>query len=48
MGVVGFGVVLAPALGPSNGGVHVEWFGWRSIIFVVTPGCVLAMEMAQR
>jgi EmrB/QacA subfamily drug resistance transporter len=48
MGVFGFGVVLAPALGPSIGGVLVEWFGWRSIFFVVTPFCVLAMAMAQR
>jgi EmrB/QacA subfamily drug resistance transporter len=48
MGLFGFGVVLAPALGPSIGGVLVEWFGWRSIFFVVTPFCVLAMAMAQR
>ena len=25
------GVVLAPAIGPSIGGVLVDWFGWRSI-----------------
>ena len=37
MGIFGFGVVLAPAVGPSIGGVLVEWFGWRSIFFVVTP-----------
>ena len=48
MGLFGFGVVLAPALGPSIGGVLVEWFGWRSIFFVVTPFCVLALAMAQR
>src|SRR6476659_10179443 len=48
MGIFGFGVVLAPALGPSIGGILVEAFGWRSIFFVVTPFCVLAMAMAQR
>jgi EmrB/QacA subfamily drug resistance transporter len=48
MGVFGFGVVLAPALGPSVGGILVEWWGWRSIFFVVTPFCLLAMAMAQR
>jgi EmrB/QacA subfamily drug resistance transporter len=48
MGIFGFGVVLAPALGPSIGGVLVEWFGWRSIFFVVTPFAVLALAMAQR
>ena len=39
MGIFGFGVVLAPAVGPSVGGILVEWFGWRSIFFVVTPFC---------
>ena len=48
MGIFGFGVVLAPALGPSVGGILVEAFGWRSIFFVVTPFCVVALAMAQR
>ena len=48
MGIFGFGVVLAPAIGPSVGGVLVEWFGWRSIFFVVTPFCLIAMAMARR
>ncbi|MEP7298419.1 MAG: DHA2 family efflux MFS transporter permease subunit [Burkholderiales bacterium] len=48
MGVFGFGVVLAPALGPSLGGVLVEWFGWRSIFFVVVPFCIAAVLLARR
>ena len=48
MGIFGFGVVLAPALGPSVGGVLVEWFGWRSIFFVVVPFCVVAAWLARR
>ena len=48
MGIFGFGVVLAPAIGPSIGGVLVEWWGWRSIFFVVAPFCVVAMAMARR
>ena len=48
MGVFGFGVVLAPAVGPSVGGVLVELYGWRSIFFVVTPFCVVAMALARR
>jgi EmrB/QacA subfamily drug resistance transporter len=48
MGIFGFGVVLAPAVGPSVGGILVEWFGWRSIFFVVAPFCLLAMAMARR
>jgi predicted MFS family arabinose efflux permease len=48
MGIFGFGVVLAPAVGPSVGGILVEWFGWRSIFFVVTPFCIVAIAMAKR
>src|SRR6185436_17431738 len=48
MGIFGFGVVLAPAMGPSIGGVLVEAFGWRSIFFVVVPFCLVALAMAAR
>jgi len=48
MGIFGFGVVLAPAIGPSIGGVLVEAFGWRSIFFVVVPFCLAALAMAGR
>ncbi len=48
MGIFGFGVVLAPALGPSVGGILVEQFGWRSIFFVVVPFCVMALLMIRR
>ena len=36
-GIFGMGVVLAPAIGPSVGGVLVDLFGWRSIFFMVIP-----------
>lgn len=48
MGVFGMGVVLAPAIGPSIGGVLVEHFGWRSIFFVVVPFCLVALALARR
>ena len=48
MGIFGFGVVLAPAIGPSVGGVLVEWWGWRSIFFVVVPFGLLALTFARR
>jgi predicted MFS family arabinose efflux permease len=48
MGIFGFGVVLAPAVGPSVGGLLVEWWGWRSIFFVVVPFCVLALFLSRR
>ncbi|MDE2626105.1 MAG: DHA2 family efflux MFS transporter permease subunit [Burkholderiales bacterium] len=47
-GIFGFGVVLAPAIGPSVGGVLVEWYGWRSIFFVVVPFCIAALWLARR
>ncbi|HOV20421.1 MAG TPA: MFS transporter, partial [Ottowia sp.] len=47
-GMFGMGVVLAPALGPSIGGVLVDWFGWRSIFFMVGPFCAAALWMAHR
>ena len=48
MGIFGFGVVLAPALGPSVGGVLVEWVGWRGVFFVVVPFCLAALGLARR
>jgi EmrB/QacA subfamily drug resistance transporter len=48
MGVFGMGVVLAPAIGPSVGGVLVEHFGWRSIFFVVVPFCIASLVLARR
>lgn len=48
MGVFGFGVVLAPAIGPSVGGFLVEHFGWRSIFFIVVPFCLVVLPMIRR
>jgi EmrB/QacA subfamily drug resistance transporter len=48
MGIFGFGVVLAPALGPSVGGILVEHFGWRSIFFVVVPFCLIVLGLIRR
>jgi EmrB/QacA subfamily drug resistance transporter len=47
-GIFGMGVVLAPALGPSLGGLLVDGFGWRSIFFMVVPFCIASLWMAQR
>ncbi|NDP58058.1 MAG: multidrug efflux MFS transporter [Oxalobacteraceae bacterium] len=48
LGIFGFGVVLAPAIGPSVGGVLVEQFGWQSIFFVVVPFCLLVLFLIRR
>ena len=45
-GIFGMGVVLAPAIGPSIGGVLVDLFGWRSIFFMVVPFCLLSLWLA--
>lgn len=47
-GFFGVGVLLAPALGPSVGGILVDTFGWRSIFFMVVPFCLLATVLALR
>ena len=47
-GLFGMGVVLAPALGPSVGGVLVDAFGWRSIFFMVVPLCMASLVLAYR
>ncbi len=46
-GIFGMGVVLAPALGPSIGGVLVDLFGWRSIFFLVVPFCLASLWLAR-
>lgn len=46
MGFFGFGVVLAPAIGPMVGGVLVDAFDWRAVFFMVLPFCALGTLMA--
>jgi len=47
-GIFGMGVVLAPAIGPSIGGILVDWFGWRSTFFMVVPFCMASIYLASR
>jgi EmrB/QacA subfamily drug resistance transporter len=47
-GIFGMGVVLAPAIGPSIGGVLVDLFGWRSIFFMVVPFCLVSIWLAYK
>jgi len=47
-GIFGMGVVLAPAIGPSIGGLLVDWFGWRSIFFMVVPLCLASIALAYK
>lgn len=47
-GIFGMGVVLAPAIGPSIGGLLVDGFGWRSIFFMVVPFCLASLWLGKR
>jgi EmrB/QacA subfamily drug resistance transporter len=42
MGLYGFGVVVAPALGPTIGGYLVEYVNWRLIFYINVPIGVVA------
>ena len=44
----GMGVVLAPAIGPSIGGLLVDLFGWRSLFFMVLPFCLASIWLSRR
>lgn len=43
LGLYGMGVVLAPAIGPTVGGVLLDVFGWRSVYLAALPFCVLGL-----
>src|SRR5215207_1361823 len=45
MGVFGLGVVFAPAIGPTMGGLMIEYFSWRYVFFISLPFCVIAAGM---
>lgn len=46
MGLFGMGVVLAPALGPTLGGVLVDAYNWRAVFFAAIPVSTLGMLLA--
>ncbi|HEX8010429.1 MAG TPA: DHA2 family efflux MFS transporter permease subunit [Casimicrobiaceae bacterium] len=48
MGLFGFGVVLAPAIGPAIGGALMGLFGWRAIFLLSVPFCVAAWPLGMR
>src|SRR4051812_30132296 len=42
MGVFGLGVVFAPAIGPTLGGMMIEYFSWHYVFYISLPFCVIA------
>jgi len=45
MGIFGLGVVFAPAIGPTLGGMMIELFSWRYVFFISLPFCLVSMVM---
>ncbi|HEV7547930.1 MAG TPA: DHA2 family efflux MFS transporter permease subunit, partial [Reyranella sp.] len=43
--VFGLGVVFAPAIGPTLGGLMIEYFSWRYVFFISLPFCLIAAVM---
>ena len=46
MGFYGMGVILAPALGPTAGGMLVDNYSWHYVFFLGLPFCALALPLA--
>src|SRR5699024_7104508 len=48
MGVVGFVIMFAPAIGPTLSGVIVEYLGWRFLFITVIPFALFSIFFAYR
>lgn len=48
MALYGFGIVLAPAVGPALGGTLLDAFGWRSIFLLTVPFCIAGLVLGAR
>lgn len=46
MGIFGVGTVLAPALGPTIGGMLIDQFSWHYVFFLGVPFSLFALPMA--
>ena len=48
MAIYGFGIVLAPAIGPAIGGTLLDAFGWRSIFLLTVPSSIAGLVLGMR
>lgn len=48
MGIFGLGVVLAPAIGPTIGGILIGQYNWRAVFFFVVPFSMLGIVLGLR
>lgn len=47
-GLLGFSIVLAPAVSPALGGILIDNFGWQSVFYISLPFCAVAWIGAWR
>lgn len=45
MGLFAMGIVFAPAMGPTLGGIAIEWFNWRYVFLLTMPSALLAVVL---
>ncbi|MCB1645871.1 MAG: DHA2 family efflux MFS transporter permease subunit [Pseudomonadales bacterium] len=46
MGIFGIGVVLAPALGPTLGGILIDNYDWRYVFYLAIPFSMVSIPLA--
>lgn len=46
MGIFGIGVVLAPALGPTLGGLLIDSYDWRYVFYIAVPFAFISIPLA--
>lgn len=42
-GLMGFSIVLAPAVSPALGGIIIDHFGWEAVFYISIPFCLVAL-----
>ncbi|MBV2234917.1 MAG: DHA2 family efflux MFS transporter permease subunit [Sterolibacterium sp.] len=42
-GLLGFSIVLAPAVSPALGGIIIDHFGWEAVFYISIPFCLVAL-----
>lgn len=48
MAIWGFGIMVAPVMGPTLGGYITEWLNWRWVFFINIPVCIIAILLTIR
>lgn len=48
MGIYGVGVILAPALGPTIGGLLIDSYSWHWVFFLAPPFCLIGAVLGPR